>query len=165
MEITTIVGKVELVDLDYFVEQISIKPIFDGVFDYKAVVSFGISFGKFQELSEPETATMLRVTPVPEEYFNIHSLKESVKQHIIDDVKVMESAENPEDILVQFQLEYGDPQYLVKLPGNLVMPANVGDFRIRICGNKYAFCCFYLNRFFCYKFDIDKYLEETRGML
>lgn len=149
-------GYAKVINLNEFIENIPIEPVL-GEFGYIRSKSAGFSF---EASEDPEVSDFLRVSPEPKNFFNIQSLKMSVEEDIRENIQRKGDIDSVNDILLDFCENYGEPEYLVRLPNNLIMPANLGDFRIRTFSNEYVFCWFNENRFFCYKFDLDKYLKE-----
>lgn len=156
MKLVNRFGYVKIINLNEFIENISIEPVL-GEFGYIRSKSVGFSF---ETSEDPEVSDFLRVSPKPENFYNIQSLRMSVEEDIRKNIQRKGDAESVNGILLDFCENHGEPEYLVRLPNNLVMPANIGDFRIKTFKDQYAFCYFHENRFFCYKFDLNKYLKE-----
>jgi hypothetical protein len=156
MNLVTQFGYVKIINLNEFIENIPIENVL-GELGYIRSMSVGFSF---EASEDPKVSDFLRVSPEPKNFSNIQSLKISVEEDIRKNIQRKGDVEHVDNILLDFCENYGEPKYLVKLPNNLLMPANLGDFRIRTFNNEYAFCWFHENRFFCYKFDLDKYLKE-----
>jgi hypothetical protein len=153
-------GYIKIINLNDFIELISIEPLTCNDFRYIKIKSTAINCFYSEEIGED--SDFERVTPCPNSFSSIRTLKDLAAKDLYRQVKNEGFKESLDMVLLDFVQYMGDLNYLVKLPNGFVMPADSGDFRIKTFNNKYVLCNFFESRFKCYKFDIDKYLEELR---
>jgi hypothetical protein len=157
--ICTQFGFIKPIALDKFVELIPVEEVNE--FTYIRSNSLGFSFG---EDFDPDVSDFLKVEPKTQKFFDLFSIKYDTMEEIRKNIDKRGEVQFLEEAILPHVEAFGEPTHLVLLPQGLVMPANLGDFRIRIGRRKgenhSAFCWFHSQRFFCHRFDFEKFLKD-----
>lgn len=157
MNLVTQFGYTKIVNLDFFVENLKIQPLINDNFNY--IRSLQVGFSAFYD-EQDYADTYMKVNPTVRQFEVVGSIKQGIIEDIRENVERKGEANSVNNILLDYTENLGEATHLVMMPNKLVMPVNFDDFRVKVFGNKYAFCWFNQKRFFCYQYDLDKYLKE-----
>jgi hypothetical protein len=157
--IATQFGFVQPITLSKFIDQLAVEQVTE--FTYFRVNQIGFDYF---ENKDPEVSDFERVEPETSKFTDIWELKNNIEEDIKKNIERKGEVQFLDEVLLPHVENFGELTHLVLLPNGLAMPANLGDFRILIGKRKgdthSAFCWFNSKRFFCYKFDFEKFMKE-----
>jgi hypothetical protein len=164
MNLVTRFGYVQIVDLDFFVKNLQVRPLIYGDFSYLQRISHGTIVHRTTDgLETLKNDSFVKIEPTVRKFEVIGDIEQGITEDIKSNVKMKGKAKSVEQILLDYVDRFGEPTHLVMMPNNLIMPVNFNDFHVKIFSNEFAFCCIEPDRFFSYQHDLDRHLKEIRA--